>query len=83
MCTLIVVAAVVVLLFGALYQAGGGQLAATQGVDERIGVVQLGPGGVEKHLSLIHISEPTRLRCISDAVFCLKKKKRRQDKKTT
>ena len=26
-------------------------------------------------LSLIHISEPTRLRCISYAVFCLKKKK--------
>ena len=25
-------------------------------------------------LSLIHISEPTRLRCISYAVFCLKKK---------
>ncbi|GAB5780462.1 hypothetical protein JMUB7512_27790 [Staphylococcus aureus] len=24
-------------------------------------------------LSLIHISEPTRLRCISYAVFCLKK----------
>ena len=28
-----------------------------------------------KHLSLIHISEPTRLRRISYAVFCLKKKK--------
>ena len=26
------------------------------------------------YLSLIHISEPTRLRCISYAVFCLKKK---------
>ena len=26
------------------------------------------------HLSLIHISEPTRLRRISYAVFCLKKK---------
>ncbi len=26
-------------------------------------------------LSLIHISEPTRLRCSSYAVFCLKKKK--------
>ncbi|GAB5780332.1 hypothetical protein JMUB7515_28000 [Staphylococcus aureus] len=25
------------------------------------------------YLSLIHISEPTRLRCISYAVFCLKK----------
>ena len=30
---------------------------------------------VEHILSLIHISEPTRLRCISYAVFCLKKKK--------
>lgn len=28
---------------GEVVQAGGGQLAATQGVDERIGVVQLGP----------------------------------------
>ncbi|GAB5756699.1 hypothetical protein JMUB7519_28020 [Staphylococcus aureus] len=28
----------------------------------------------ELSLSLIHISEPTRLRCISYAVFCLKKK---------
>ena len=27
----------------------------------------------QKDLSLIHISEPTRLRCISYAVFCLKK----------
>src|SRR5450756_103803 len=30
------------------------------------------------HLSLIHISEPTRLGMISYAVFCLKKKKKRQ-----
>src|SRR5660397_69477 len=30
-----------------------------------------------KHLSLIHISEPTRLRRISYAVFCLKKKKQK------
>src|SRR5678816_1719621 len=28
------------------------------------------------HLSLIHISEPTRLLSISYAVFCLKKKKK-------
>ena len=28
-----------------------------------------------QHLSLIHISEPTRLRRMSYAVFCLKKKK--------
>eukprot|EP00658_Telonema_sp_P-2_P023079 TRINITY_DN19243_c0_g1_i3.p1 TRINITY_DN19243_c0_g1~~TRINITY_DN19243_c0_g1_i3.p1 ORF type:complete len:200 (-),score=50.26 TRINITY_DN19243_c0_g1_i3:74-673(-) len=31
------------------------------------------------HLSLIHISEPTRLLSISYAVFCLKKKKRRRE----
>src|SRR5678816_3842597 len=31
---------------------------------------------VQKHLSLIHISEPTRLLSISYAVFCLKKKKK-------
>ena len=30
------------------------------------------------HLSLIHISEPTRLGMISYAVFCLKKKKIRK-----
>eukprot|EP00658_Telonema_sp_P-2_P026012 TRINITY_DN20491_c0_g1_i8.p1 TRINITY_DN20491_c0_g1~~TRINITY_DN20491_c0_g1_i8.p1 ORF type:complete len:365 (+),score=102.69 TRINITY_DN20491_c0_g1_i8:170-1264(+) len=30
-----------------------------------------------KHLSLIHISEPTRLLSISYAVFCLKKKKKK------
>src|SRR5665809_64235 len=33
---------------------------------------------VERHLSLIHISEPTRLRRISYAVFCLKKKKKKK-----
>src|SRR5680860_241668 len=31
---------------------------------------------LEKHLSLIHISEPTRRTPISYAVFCLKKKKK-------
>ena len=31
-------------------------------------------------LSLIHISEPTRLGMISYAVFCLKKKKKIQNK---
>ena len=36
----------------------------------------LGNRGVEgRRLSLIHISEPTRLGMISYAVFCLKKKK--------
>src|SRR5678816_1518592 len=32
------------------------------------------PGSSTYHLSLIHISEPTRLLSISYAVFCLKKK---------
>ena len=32
--------------------------------------------GTVYHLSLIHISEPTRLLSISYAVFCLKKKKK-------
>src|SRR5660397_268735 len=47
-----------------------------------------GAGGIEKRLvpregydlSLIHISEPTRLRRISYAVFCLKKKKKKKKK---
>ena len=34
-----------------------------------------------RHLSLIHISEPTRRTPISYAVFCLKKKKKEQKKK--
>ena len=33
------------------------------------------PSYAYTHLSLIHISEPTRLLSISYAVFCLKKKK--------
>src|SRR5665648_1226841 len=33
-----------------------------------------------QYLSLIHISEPTRLGMISYAVFCLKKKKKKQKK---
>src|SRR5450759_5420810 len=33
-------------------------------------------------LSLIHISEPTRLGMISYAVFCLKKKKKKKNKQT-
>src|SRR5450756_821553 len=33
-------------------------------------------GGSYRHLSLIHISEPTRLGMISYAVFCLKKQKK-------
>src|SRR5450756_2963864 len=34
------------------------------------------PAPTDLHLSLIHISEPTRLGMISYAVFCLKKKKK-------
>src|SRR5678815_5961394 len=34
--------------------------------------------GMELGLSLIHISEPTRLLSISYAVFCLKKKKKKR-----
>eukprot|EP00658_Telonema_sp_P-2_P016987 TRINITY_DN16578_c0_g1_i4.p1 TRINITY_DN16578_c0_g1~~TRINITY_DN16578_c0_g1_i4.p1 ORF type:complete len:252 (-),score=55.91 TRINITY_DN16578_c0_g1_i4:10-765(-) len=42
----------------------------------RLGAVTvLNPGSV-RYLSLIHISEPTRLLSISYAVFCLKKKKK-------
>src|SRR5665648_1245426 len=37
----------------------------------------VGGNGSVKHLSLIHISEPTRLGMISYAVFCLKKKKKK------
>ena len=35
--------------------------------------------GKYKDLSLIHISEPTRLLSISYAVFCLKKKKKHKN----
>src|SRR5660398_307387 len=42
-----------------------------------LGVVEVSaPSGDVVELSLIHISEPTRLRRISYAVFCLKKKKK-------
>src|SRR5450756_2884997 len=40
-------------------------------------------GGAIMTLSLIHISEPTRLGMISYAVFCLKKKKKKKYKKKT
>src|SRR5450756_2863356 len=39
-------------------------------------IVKKAPAGGVYNLSLIHISEPTRLGMISYAVFCLKKKKR-------
>src|SRR5450756_645676 len=41
------------------------------------------PLGTLQELSLIHISEPTRLGMISYAVFCLKKKKTRKRKQQT
>src|SRR5678815_5656083 len=40
-------------------------------------VVGLALYGLPFYLSLIHISEPTRLLSISYAVFCLKKKKKK------
>eukprot|EP00658_Telonema_sp_P-2_P082269 TRINITY_DN8661_c0_g1_i1.p1 TRINITY_DN8661_c0_g1~~TRINITY_DN8661_c0_g1_i1.p1 ORF type:complete len:456 (+),score=69.76 TRINITY_DN8661_c0_g1_i1:182-1549(+) len=40
------------------------------------GMIQSEPGLAALELSLIHISEPTRLLSISYAVFCLKKKKK-------
>src|SRR5665648_1232257 len=40
--------------------------------------VRLWDGFIDVNLSLIHISEPTRLGMISYAVFCLKKKKKKK-----
>src|SRR5665648_1213741 len=44
--------------------------------DTRYGAVRMKDAVVDQFLSLIHISEPTRLGMISYAVFCLKKKKK-------
>eukprot|EP00658_Telonema_sp_P-2_P006595 TRINITY_DN12494_c0_g1_i6.p1 TRINITY_DN12494_c0_g1~~TRINITY_DN12494_c0_g1_i6.p1 ORF type:complete len:924 (-),score=217.68 TRINITY_DN12494_c0_g1_i6:31-2679(-) len=46
---------------------------------DRHGSTEEDPGWREVHLSLIHISEPTRLLSISYAVFCLKKKKKKKE----
>src|SRR5678815_6027520 len=49
-----------------------------------VGTVRVQPlatGLTRPALSLIHISEPTRLLSISYAVFCLKKKKKKNNKK--
>ena len=43
-------------------QPGGGDLAAAQGVDEGVGVVQLGPGGVEEDHAVAHGGELRRRR---------------------
>ena len=61
-------------------------------IDPHIGLLHRGTEKLIEHktylqslpyfdLSLIHISEPTRLRRISYAVFCLKKKKTKKKKK--
>eukprot|EP00658_Telonema_sp_P-2_P008705 TRINITY_DN13292_c0_g1_i1.p2 TRINITY_DN13292_c0_g1~~TRINITY_DN13292_c0_g1_i1.p2 ORF type:complete len:219 (+),score=64.98 TRINITY_DN13292_c0_g1_i1:144-800(+) len=63
-------------------EGGGKQLEAHGGnvggvVLEGVGaVVVVGLEDIAEGLSLIHISEPTRLLSISYAVFCLKKKKK-------
>ena len=44
-----------------------------------VGVLRYRQFKYDKGLSLIHISEPTRLGMISYAVFCLKKKKKTTD----
>eukprot|EP00658_Telonema_sp_P-2_P005039 TRINITY_DN1188_c0_g2_i3.p1 TRINITY_DN1188_c0_g2~~TRINITY_DN1188_c0_g2_i3.p1 ORF type:complete len:1032 (+),score=217.90 TRINITY_DN1188_c0_g2_i3:212-3307(+) len=46
--------------------------------DKHAGTVTAGNSSSLADLSLIHISEPTRLLSISYAVFCLKKKKKKQ-----
>src|SRR5450759_3355382 len=54
----------------------GGDSGNTQGGCNSVNFTYLSThGGPVKDLSLIHISEPTRLGMISYAVFCLKKKK--------
>src|SRR5674536_249799 len=60
----------------------------TTGIEPDFALVKfkkLAGGGYWKiiNLSLIHISEPTRLLSISYAVFCLKKKKKKQKNKKT
>ena len=49
------------------------RLCETLGVPHETLRVEVAPGNLQS-LSLIHISEPTRLLSISYAVFCLKKK---------
>eukprot|EP00658_Telonema_sp_P-2_P029117 TRINITY_DN2219_c0_g1_i3.p1 TRINITY_DN2219_c0_g1~~TRINITY_DN2219_c0_g1_i3.p1 ORF type:complete len:103 (-),score=37.13 TRINITY_DN2219_c0_g1_i3:7-315(-) len=50
------------------------QLALKEAIAEQVQMAE--------ELSLIHISEPTRLLSISYAVFCLKKKKKKEMTKT-
>src|SRR5674536_395171 len=69
---------------GAPCRCAGGQGAPVRG--ERHRVHRVGVAGQRRaelagsSLSLIHISEPTRLLSISYAVFCLKKKKKKNRK---
>src|SRR5450756_2757033 len=56
-----------------------GEPGAEQDVAGCFGPAQVaGQGDTDDGLSLIHISEPTRLGMISYAVFCLKKKKKKK-----
>src|SRR5660397_263273 len=52
-------------------------------IPRQSGCAEVLPLTSTQHLSLIHISEPTRLRRISYAVFCLKKKKKKKKKTVT
>eukprot|EP00658_Telonema_sp_P-2_P026299 TRINITY_DN20609_c0_g1_i1.p1 TRINITY_DN20609_c0_g1~~TRINITY_DN20609_c0_g1_i1.p1 ORF type:complete len:203 (-),score=46.68 TRINITY_DN20609_c0_g1_i1:62-670(-) len=61
-------------------RSGGGVHSST--VDDRNTDSAMGGTLTVYSLSLIHISEPTRLLSISYAVFCLKKKKKNNKKKT-
>ena len=54
----------------------GAGVAQTAKEERKIPVMKMSSLGVSIKLSLIHISEPTRLGMISYAVFCLKKKKK-------
>src|SRR5450756_1144613 len=59
----------------ALESEAAGRSAATQNLQNQVADLRAHAGLTAMHgLSLIHISEPTRLGMISYAVFCLKKK---------
>src|SRR5450756_2983939 len=62
-------------LEGRIDKTLGSIIAVTDVLDIGEGRILAGDGAIY-YLSLIHISEPTRLGMISYAVFCLKKKKK-------